>query len=94
MPARAPAPSENEQRAEPRIAVPIRAAIQLRSGAELACTIRDLSPSGARIAIARTDKLPARFFLRIAGAPRPREVVLRWQEAGEAGVQFVDAGRS
>lgn len=55
----------------------------------LACTVRDLSPLGAKIVLSRPVALPEGFSLVIAAHElRTLSVRLRWQRGDVAGVTF------
>jgi len=59
----------------------------------LPCTVRDLSPAGAKIVLSRPVRLPEAFDLVIAAHDlRTVAVHLRWQRGEVAGVRFAPAG--
>jgi methyl-accepting chemotaxis protein len=57
----------------------------------LACTISDISQTGARLALERDEKLPDTFTLLLTangGARRYCRVI--WRDGGTVGVQFIE----
>jgi len=54
------------------------------------CTVRDLSPGGAKLAFGSIPKLPDVFELQIPSQGRTHEVELRWQRGLQIGVQFLN----
>lgn len=54
----------------------------------LNCTIRDLSESGARLAMPRNAKLPASFYLIDVRERLAYEAATIWNNGTEAGVKF------
>ena len=67
------------------------ATIRLDDGEEIPCVLRDLSLTGAKLAVSRRYRLPASFSLVVHG----REVVFpvrrAWQRGDYAGVTLVAA---
>ncbi len=55
------------------------------------CTVRDLSPGGAKLAFGTIPKLPDTFDLHIPSQGRTHEVELRWQRGLQVGVQFLNS---
>ena len=54
-----------------------------------ACSVADLSTSGARLVIDRECKLPKRFMLTLDGSRFKRMCTARWQKGTEIGVEFL-----
>jgi PleD family two-component response regulator len=54
------------------------------------CTIRDISPKGARLRVAGHFIAPERFELEFPATGERRHVLRRWQNGNELGVQFVE----
>ena len=52
------------------------------------CTVRDISPGGAKLAFGAIPKLPDIFELQIPSYGKAHEVELRWQRGLQVGVQF------
>jgi PilZ domain len=65
------------------------ASIKLGFFKSLACDVRDVSPSGARIVMPEGVDLPEQFVMRLPQFKRPRTCVRRWQSGQEVGVEFV-----
>ena len=53
------------------------------------CTIRDISPGGARIVPADDVELPEEFKLRCALFKRSRPCLRRWVSGSETGIEFI-----
>jgi diguanylate cyclase (GGDEF)-like protein len=82
---------KGDRRSAPRHRVLKRGQIMmpdLRSVVE--CTIRDMSPKGARLRVEGLFVAPDQFDLVFSATGERRHVVKRWQKANEFGVQFVD----
>jgi PilZ domain len=58
-------------------------------GEEMRCTIRDISPSGAKLKLPFAEWLPPRFELEDSKGVR-RHVVLAWQGSEYIGVRYTD----
>lgn len=58
---------------------------------KLACSIDDLSVSGAKLILPNNTKLPERFDLILSGTGKKRthKCVCRWQSGNTAGVEFL-----
>lgn len=52
------------------------------------CTVRDISQSGARIALPRATVVPARFFLLTSRQPTAWVARIVWRNATHAGLGF------
>ncbi|MBN8534565.1 MAG: PilZ domain-containing protein [Rhizobiales bacterium] len=86
----------NEQRAHQRIRSYLRGEIVHSGGRiRLECTVRDLSPEGARIQVARDITLPDPFELHIPQRGMAEKSHIVWRQGDETGVHFVhDAAAS
>jgi hypothetical protein len=51
--------------------------------------IKDISPTGARIEIEFSARIPKRFILRAVRDRREFQAELVWRNGGEAGIRFV-----
>jgi hypothetical protein len=80
----------HERRAEPR--TPTNAPARILHGANLAlwadCAIKDLSQSGAKLAVSHFHNLPPRFVLLSLHAGEAIDVVMKWRRGDLAGVAF------
>ena len=83
-----------EQRIAPRRQVNGDAVIIAPGMARTACTIRDLSATGAKLGIAHAVKLPNEFDLLLVKANTVRRVIMRWRDGDFAGVQFRSSSHS
>ena len=83
-----PAPAEQRVGGR-RQKVMIPATIVCPDGATHACVIRDMSVTGAKIAIARRHRLPAGFTLAVPGRSGTYTVARQWQRGDFAGVVLV-----
>ena len=52
----------------------------------VACTVRDMSPSGAKVEVATVVGIPDAFELKVDGVTRPCRVV--WRRLKQLGVVF------
>ncbi|WP_245436098.1 PilZ domain-containing protein [Methylobacterium sp. V23] len=79
-----------ERRSEPRSRTLLAGKIALHGGGVIDCTLRNRSPSGARLRVASVVGIPDRFtlLLEMQGERRPARVA--WRKQGEIGIQFVD----
>lgn len=80
-----PTPSEKRSGGS-RHKVMIPATIVCPDGATHACVIRDMSVSGAKLAISRRHRLPVGFTLAIPGRNGTYPVARKWQRGDFAGV--------
>lgn len=71
----------------PRVPVMLQGRI-LVGNIAVACTVRDLSKGGARLAVANAEKVPGRFWLSIGASQKVHQVTVTWREAAELGVRF------
>ncbi|MFK5597947.1 PilZ domain-containing protein [Methylobacterium sp. HMF5984] len=63
--------------------------ITLSDGEVIHCVIRDLSVSGAKLAVARRYALPEHFDLNISGSDLPFPMRRVWRRGDFAGVMLV-----
>ncbi|TXN80658.1 hypothetical protein [Methylobacterium sp. WL8] len=80
-----PAPSEKRSGGR-RNAVMMPATIVCPDGATHPCVIRDMSATGAKLAISRRHRLPAEVTLAIPGQAVAYAVARQWQRGDFAGV--------
>ncbi len=66
--------------------------ILLTDWMSLDCTVRDISPAGARLEFESPVALPGEFRLRLVSADLTIPAVCVWQRKLEAGVRFVGVG--
>lgn len=52
------------------------------------CVVRNVSGRGARLSLAETFSIPAKFDLMIAGEETMRRAVVRWRSMTALGVEF------
>jgi PilZ domain len=81
-----------ERRRAKRTAVQTRGMIYTSEGKPLvACVLHDVSPTGAKLAIAKEIALPKSFVLSLSrGGQVRRECTLAWQFSVVVGVRFAD----
>lgn len=78
-----------EHRQEVRQRVFLKGRIRFNNGASsMDCLVRDLSSSGARIALSETATLPEVFDLYIPQKERTYRATLRWRREDGVGVTF------
>lgn len=79
----------SEHRSEARQRVFLKGRITYNNGASsLDCLVRDLSATGARLAMSETTTLPEVFDLYIAQKDKTYRAALRWRRADGVGVTF------
>ena len=76
-----------ELRRAARRTVSYPARIDSGNGASYACTLADISQTGARLNIAQGSELPAEFTLVLGGAQRKCRMV--WRNDKQIGVRFL-----
>ena len=54
------------------------------------CTIKNISPTGAKLEVANTFSLPAEFDLQIPAKNRTVRAKMMWRDAEALGVEFQD----
>ncbi|MGU3360853.1 PilZ domain-containing protein [Methylobacterium sp. M6A4_1b] len=81
----------SEHRRESRLRTFLKGRIIFNKGASsMDCLVRDLSPSGARLALTETSTLPESFDLYIPQKDRTYRATLCWRRADGLGITFVD----
>lgn len=75
-------------RREERVEANLLGCIRLEDGTEIACSIRDVSKSGAKLGVPRGCVLPRAFLFRINGRDFIFQVRLAWQREPYAGVRI------
>lgn len=81
-----------ENRNAPRIAARHQGKAIIGGRADLECTVRDLSATGARISFSHPTFLPKSFTLHFDG--EDHKVTVKWQRGLQAGVRFQTPIRS
>ena len=81
-----------ERRRDRRQKVLKQGKVMLTDAVSVDCTVRDLSPSGARIEFEGPLYLPSEFRLHIVSADLTIPAAPAWQKRGEAGIRFVGVG--
>lgn len=80
----------DEQRAHQRIRSYLKGEIVHSGGRiRLECTVRDISPEGARIQVARDIALPDPFELHIPQRGMAEKSHIVWRQGDETGVHFL-----
>jgi hypothetical protein len=78
-------------RRSPRLRALLGATITFNNGSSTVdCLIRDISESGARLAVPEAVTLPAAFELFIPRKNKKRPVEMLWRRADVVGVSFAD----
>lgn len=81
----------SEHRRESRLRTFLKGRIIFNKGAStMDCLVRDLSASGARLALTETSTLPESFDLYIPQKDRTYRATLCWRRADGIGITFVD----
>ena len=79
----------SEHRREARQRVFLKGRIMFNKGASsLDCLVRDLSPTGARLAMSETTTLPEVFDLYVPQKDKTYRATLRWRREDGVGVAF------
>jgi hypothetical protein len=81
-----------ERRAERRTRTLKEGKVLLSDYVATRCTIRDLSPGGARIELETAIVLPSAFRLQIVSADVTIPATSAWQRGTEVGVKFTGVG--
>ncbi|KAB1071774.1 PilZ domain-containing protein [Methylobacterium planeticum] len=82
----------SEHRKETRQRVFLKGRIMFNHGASsMDCLVRDLSTSGARLALTETATLPEAFDLLIPQKDRTYRSMLRWRRDDAVGITFAEA---
>lgn len=83
----------SENRRELRQRTFLKGRIVFNNGASsMDCLVRDLSSSGARLALSETTTLPEMFELYIPQKDRSYRSSLRWRRSDGIGITFVEEG--
>ena len=83
----------SENRRESRQRTFLKGRIVFNNGASsMDCLVRDLSSSGARLALSETTTLPEMFELYIPQKDRSYRSSLRWRRSDGIGITFVEEG--
>ena len=69
------------------------AMIRLPDGEEIPSSVKDISPSGARLAVPERYDLPPVFAFRIIGKDFVLRARLAWRRDGYAGIEILKVGR-
>jgi hypothetical protein len=76
-------------RLAPRLRAILKAELRFNGGAStVACIVRDVSDSGARIELAGDVPIPDRFDLHIAKLQQTRRASRRWKRGLDVGIVF------
>lgn len=81
------------QRRETRNPTNWIAVIRLLDGAEIPCTVKDVSVSGAKLGVPESVVLPHTFMLKVVGRDFVCLVKLAWRRGNFAGVRIERVGR-
>lgn len=81
-----------ERRAERRVRVLKAGKLLVSEHVTLDCTVRDISPGGARIELDGPYGLPPELLLRVVAADLTIPAAVIWQRRYEAGIRFVGIG--
>lgn len=80
-------------RCEERKATNWIALIRLADGTEIPTTVKDISPSGARLAVPSSYALPEFFMFKVVGRNFVFAVQLVWRSGDYAGVRIERVGK-
>lgn len=69
------------------------AKIRLFDGREIATSVKDISASGARLAVPESMELPERFMFRVIGRDFVCAVKIAWRRGSSVGVQIEKIGK-
>lgn len=84
------APKKHVERREERVATVKSASICIDGGdAMVACTVRDIHSSGARISIMDLTGIPDSFLLIVRSENLVARAKIAWKKTGEIGVRFL-----
>lgn len=84
-------PAVNRRDGGDRIPTMRLATIRLDNGEEIPCVLRDLSRTGAKLAVSRRYRLPMNFNLIVHGREAPFPVRRAWQRGDYVGVMLAAA---
>lgn len=79
--------SSPNQRRAPRVSV-LGHGVIIAPDVRAHCIIRDLSSTGAKLAVSKDIKLPAVFDVWLKKTRSKRPAILRWRRGDFAGVEF------
>lgn len=89
----ADAPQAQVDRREERKDTNWIAVIRLLDGTEIACNVKDVSPSGARLGIPSTQELPDTFMMKVVGRDFVCLVRQAWRRGNFVGVHIERIGK-
>ena len=69
------------------------AVIRLLDGTEIACNVKDVSPSGARLGIPNGQELPETFMMKVVGRDFVCLVRQAWRRGNFVGVRIERVGK-
>lgn len=69
------------------------AKIRLFDGSEIATSVKDISASGARLAVPESMELPERFMFRVIGHDFVCAVKVMWRRGSHVGVRIERVGK-
>lgn len=69
------------------------ALIRLPDGTEIPTTVKDISPSGAQLAVPSSYTLPERFMFKVIGRDFVCAVQMAWRRGDYAGVRIERVGK-
>jgi hypothetical protein len=81
------------KRAQERKNVEWISVIRLVDGAEIPCTIKDVSVSGMRLVLADTIPLPEVFVIKVIGRDLVFQVRQVWRRQHQAGLSIIKIGK-
>lgn len=82
----------SNKRAETRTRTFLRGRIVFNNGnSTFDCVVRDLSPLGAKLVLTEAATLPDIFELHILNKEAKYRAQIRWRQADQIGVRFIDA---
>src|ERR1700761_4710532 len=85
------APAQNERRPKPRRRVLLAGKVSYFDGAhEFACSIRDISDTGAKIALPKGQPIPKTIALANLTARVLYKAEVVWNNGRDAGVRFLE----
>jgi hypothetical protein len=81
-----------DRRNERRLKILKAGKVLLSDWLSVDCTVRDISPSGARLEFEGPVSLPGEFRLKLISADLTIPAVCAWQRRLEAGIRFTGVG--
>jgi PilZ domain len=88
------ATTDDQRRAAKRQRVLKAGKIVLDNLTSIACTIRDVSETGAKVRVDESNAVPHKFRLVILADNTIRDAQIAWKRDGEIGVNFTSAAKS